>query len=252
MSLEIVYFSGGPRERVLDAILKAGHSVSHVVVNDPARWPKVEATINLARKHALPVTVIGAKSELPKLTELVRGRICFSAGFNYIFPKEIISIANCFLNVHGSLLPKYPGMTVPWAIENGDNQSGVTIHFIDEGVDTGDIILQKSFPLSKFETTRSMMRKMLELEPSVVVEALALYDETRGAGRTPQTSAEAALPRRRPHHSEVDPTKPLLDLIDKIRAADPDHYPAHFFLHGEKVCIRLWRPDKPADEADLI
>jgi methionyl-tRNA formyltransferase len=252
MTLEITYLSGGPRERVLDAILKAGHTVDRVVVNDPDRWPKVRPTIELAQAHALPVTIARTKSELPLLCDLVRDRICFSAGFNYILPKQVIEAARCFLNVHGSLLPRYPGMTVPWAIERSDSESGVTVHFIDEGVDTGDILLQRRFPLSKFETTRSMMRKTLELEPSVVVEALRLYEATSGARRTPQVSTDPTLPRRRPQHSEVNPEKSLLELFDKIRAADPEHYPAHFFLHGEKVCIRLWRPDKPAEEADLI
>jgi hypothetical protein len=44
----------------------------------------------------------------------------------------------------------------------------------------------------------------------------------------------------------------LRELYNKIRAADPDRYPAHFYLDGEKVCVKLWRPEKPPREEDMI
>nr|WP_197064355.1 formyltransferase family protein [Methylobacterium sp. ZNC0032] len=251
MPFELTYLSGGPRERVLEALIAAGHKVNHILVNDPNRWPKVVPTINIAVRENIPFSIIEKRNDLHKYENHIRNKICLSAGYNYIISEDLVRFAKLFLNIHGSLLPKYRGMTVPWAIEHGDKESGITVHHVDAGTDTGDIILQKPFALSEFETTRSMMRKMLALEPAVVVEALDLLERHGDSSRKPQGES-ADLPRRRPHHSEVDPTKPLVELIDKIRAADPEAYPAYFYHHGEKVCIRLWRPDKPAEEADLI
>lgn len=254
MSLEITYFSGGPRLQVLDAILAAGHRVTEVFVNDPARWPKVQPTIDRARNLGLPINVVHRKGELTGLSDRLRGRVCFSAGFGYLFPLPFIEAVGICLNVHGSLLPKYPGArTLSWAIENGETESGVTVHKIDDGMDTGPILLQRSFPLSRFETTKSLARKTAEIEPQTVVEALAKYEQMGELAFSQQPDCgSVALPNRVPAHSELDPTKPLLELVNKVRAANPDLYPAHFYLDGQKVCVHMWRPDKPEEESDLI
>lgn len=252
--MDLVYFSGGPRERVLAALLNAGHRVTHVYVNDPVRWPKIKKTIEIANNFRIPLTIIMIKNELENIIEEVKGKTCFSAGFNYIFPKSFIdSVALC-LNVHGSLLPAYAGArTLSWVIVQGEKESGVTVHQVDAGVDTGPILLQKSFPLSPFETIRSLARKTGELEPGVVVEALELFEANGMAVLTPQPPDPLPLlPNRAPEHSEIDPSRPLTDLIDEIRASDPDRFPAWFRLHGQKVCIRVWRPDKPPGEEDLL
>jgi len=58
--------------------------------------------------------------------------------------------------------------------------------------------------------------------------------------------------KRKPEDSEIDPQRPLLDLYNQIRACDPDDYPAYFYVEGQKVCIGLWRQDKPGSELDMI
>lgn len=254
MGLDLFYFSGGPRERVLEAVLAAGHRIHHVFTNDPDRWPKVRPTIELAKRTDIPVTVIRKKGDVDAMTDMVAGQICLSAGFAYLFSKEFIARAKICLNVHGSLLPKYAGArTLSWALVDGETQSGVTVHRVDEGMDTGPILLQRAFPLSPFETTRSLGRKTGAFEPGVVVDALALYEFKGDTTFIDQPGLQPPLrPNRIPAHSEIDSRRPLQELFDDIRAADPDHYPAYFYHHGEKVCIRLWRPDKPVEEADLI
>lgn len=254
MGLDLFYFSGGPRERVLKAVLAAGHRIQHVFTNDPDRWPKVRPTIELARQAGIPVSIIRKKADVDVMTGMVAGQICLSAGFAYLFSKEFIAKTRICLNVHGSLLPKYAGArTLSWALVDGETQSGVTVHRVDEGMDTGPILLQRAFPLSAFETTRSLGRKTGAFEPDVVVDALALYEDKGETAFADQPGSPPPLrPNRIPAHSEIDSSRPLRELFNDIRAADPDSYPAYFYHHGEKVCIRLWRPDKPAEEADLI
>jgi methionyl-tRNA formyltransferase len=253
MSLDLFYFSGGPREKVLSRILADGHRVRGVFVNDPERWPKVIATIEMARAACLPVTVVTSKSELMAISEIVADGICFSAGFAYLFPKGFLNRVRVCINVHGSLLPKYAGArTLSWCIEDGELESGVTVHLVDEGIDTGPILLQQSFSLSPFETTRSLARKTGDLEPETVSEALRLYESNGAAAFKKQQSSLPVRPNRVPEHSMLDPKQSLADLFNKIRAADPEHYPAHFYVGGQKVCVRLWRPEKPSDESDLV
>lgn len=254
MSLDLHYFSGGPRLAALETLLSAGHRVREVFVNDPERWPKIRPTIARAQELRLPLTVVRRKAELDAIGERLRGAICFSAGFTYLFPQRFLETVEVCLNVHGSLLPRYPGArTLSWAIENGETESGVTVHKVDAGMDTGPILVQRAFRLSPFETTRSLAAKTAAAEPAVIVEALARYEALGAAAFTPQPPCDEPVPPNRvPAHSELDPSRSLLELFNKIRAADPDHYPAHFWLHGQKVCVRMWRPEKPADEADLI
>ena len=88
---------------------------------------------------------------------------------------EIINInkfeSKDLYNIHFSLLPKYKGMyTSAWPIINGEDHSGVTLHKIDCGIDTGDIIDQKSFKLSKNETARSLYFKYLKYSESLFLE----------------------------------------------------------------------------------
>ncbi len=254
MSLDLFYFTGGPRERVLKAIVEAGHRVKHVFVNTPHKWPKVVPSINFAESQGVPVTVVERKSDIDKILNHVSGGLCLSAGFNYIFPKIFLDRVDCCLNVHGSLLPKYAGSrTLSWAIENGETESGVTVHLVDEGMDTGNILLQREFPLSPFETTASLARKTGDFEPQVVVDALEKFEIEGVNGCVPQSGPPLpVLANRIPEHSLTDPERPLIELIDKIRAANSELYPAHFYLHGEKVCIKLWRQEKPEGEEDLI
>jgi methionyl-tRNA formyltransferase len=251
-AVELHYFSSGARERVLEAILAAGHVVPIVFVTDPIRWPRVAPTIDLARQCSIPVRVV-RKEDLTVLGGELRGQICLSVGFAYLFPVRFIEATKLCLNVHGTLLPKYAGLrTLNWVLENGDTESGVTVHQIDAGVDTGPILLQRSFPLSPFDTGGSLHRKTLEFEPAVVVEALALYESGQATFVPQERSRIVRYPDRVPEHSELDAGRPLRELYNKIRAADPDRYPAYFYVAGEKVCVRLFRPDKGRDEAGLL
>lgn len=254
MSLDLLYFTGGPRERVLQAVLAAGHRITHLYANDPDRWPKVRPSLLLADAAGIPISIVRSKRELARLDTAVRDQWCLSVGFAYLFDAPLLASARAVLNVHGSLLPKYRGArTLSWAIEKGESESGVTIHLVDEGMDTGPILLQEAFPLSPFETTRSLARKTGAIEPQVVVRALDLLEQQGlAAARAQVASDEASWPNRVPEHSRLDYTLPLASLINKIRAADAEHYPAYFFHKGEKVCVKLWRPQKPDDESDLV
>lgn len=233
-------------------MLGAGHVIEALYVTEPERWPKVVPSVEIAKRARIPIVII-RREELEGLAKAVRGRICLSVGFAYVLPKIVIDAASLFLNVHGTLLPKYRGArTLNWVIASGDLRSGVTVHKIDEKVDTGPILYQREFPVSNFDTGASLARKTYEFEPSVVLESLGLI-ETGKAEFRPQGDANVRdYPDRVPEHSRLDPLRPLSALYNDIRAADPEHYPAHFYVEGQKVCVRLWRPDKPADENDMI
>jgi methionyl-tRNA formyltransferase len=149
-------------------------------------------------------------------------------------------------------LPKYKGLnTGNYILINGESESGVTVHFMDEGIDTGDIILQKSYKLSVFDTAKSLARKSRDFEPDVVLDALVqLKEGTYSTNK--QEKIEENYKDRTPEDSEIDPTKSISEQYDLIRACHPNKYPAFFYVDGEKVLIKLDRAEKPEDEWDMI
>lgn len=251
--MQLYYFSSGPRERVFEKILAMGINVRGVFITDPNEAPKVAPTVALAKAHNIPVLEL-RKADLSSVyKDLSAEALCFSAGFKYIFPKDFLDHFSLVLNVHGTLLPHYGGArTLNWIIENGETRSGVTVHKIDAGVDTGPVLLQKSFDISPFDTGKSLYRKTLEFEPEVVEEALRLVIDGRARFTAQVCDDVVAYPNRTPDHSRIDPAVSLNDLINKIRASDPESYPAYFDYHGEKMGIKLFRVNKKGVEPDML
>jgi len=93
--------------------------------------------------------------------------VVFSINNNYIFPNKIIEKKNLrIVNFHNSLLPKYPGhgQVIPsWVIFNGETRHGVTWHLIDKGIDSGNILCQKGFSISKKDIALQVMMRAIKL-----------------------------------------------------------------------------------------
>lgn len=251
--MKLYYFSSGPRERVLKALLNANFKIEQIFVTNPDVHIKIKPTIEIANEHNIDVTIIKKEDLEHFFQNLNPNIVCLSVGFACLFPIDFLAHFNLVLNVHGTLLPNYGGArTLNWVIENNEKYSGVTVHKVDQGIDTGPILLQKKFPLDPFETGASLYRKTLEFEPEVVIEALKLV-RSQHYKLLPQCFNNfKKYPNRVPAHSEIDPTMPLISLFDKIRASDPEKYPAYFYYNNQKVCIKLWRPKKKNEEFDLI
>ncbi|MBR1907468.1 methionyl-tRNA formyltransferase [bacterium] len=104
--------------------------------------------------------------------------IAVVCSFNYKIPKVMLDIPkDGFVNVHPSLLPKYRGGN-PYSavIMNNEKESGVTLHLMDEGFDTGDILLQKKFPLNTNETMGTLFNKTNFMGLEMLIEVLQNYE----------------------------------------------------------------------------
>lgn len=134
---------------------------------------------------------------------------------NQFVPKEVIDLARFGgINYHPSLLPKYRGGTaINWAIINGERETGVTIHYIDEGVDTGDIILQRSVSIDPEDNVLTVyFDKLFPLGVKMIEEAVRLI-ETGQAQRRPQDESLASF---QPVIKEEDTMINWADPADKI------------------------------------
>lgn len=99
------------------------------------------------------------------------------ASINYLFiiEKDLIELPKILaFNVHGSLLPKYRGRTPHvWAIINNEIETGITVHLIDEGCDTGDILKQKKIPINKKDTGAIILKKFEVIYPELILSVLS-------------------------------------------------------------------------------
>jgi phosphoribosylglycinamide formyltransferase-1 len=133
-----------------------------------------------ARKEGIPLVYLRPTLEGKKLEREVYDRhlaqiceqyavdlIVLAGWMRILSPEFVRKYPKKIINIHPSLLPKYPGMDLnvhKEVLEHGEKESGMTIHFVDEGVDTGEIILQKSVSVQEGETPESLKMKVQDLE----------------------------------------------------------------------------------------
>jgi methionyl-tRNA formyltransferase len=244
--MNIIYFTGGAREKALISLIDAGFNIVAVVCPKPSKSnSRFVPSIMVALENGIQVITVDKDNILEKIKN-ISFDILLSCGFSYILNSEVINRAKQLaINVHPTLLPKYRGYrSGPFIIINGENKSGVTIHELTPDMDKGDIFLQKEFEVTPFDTTKSVFRKSQEIEKEILV---SFFKNLKNGilNRRKQNEAEATEYNeiRKPKDSIIDPTKSLNELYNYIRACDPIDYPAYFFVENQKVCIKIWRPD---------
>ncbi|MFP6861675.1 methionyl-tRNA formyltransferase [Pseudomonas sp.] len=252
--MRIVFLSGGARHNALRYLLQRGENVCAVVTPllnaGNCRFKDVVLTAVEFGVPVFPVLREGVDDVIKRFAP----DVIVSCGFPYILSKACISSARFAINVHPTLLPKYRGFrSGAYILINGEAESGITVHFLTAEMDRGDILVQKSFPLTPFDTPQSMYRKGQTVEPSALYEAIQLLkSESFSVIKQDESQASEYKAVRTPADSQVDPQRSLLELMNEIRACDTEAYPAHFYYKGQKVCIKLWRPDKSINESDMI
>lgn len=157
-----------------------------------------------------------------------------------ILPKEVFEIPHQgTINLHASLLPKYRGAApIQWAIIRGEVKTGVTTFFIDEGIDTGNIILQREVSIGDDETAGQLHDRLSDVGADVVMETVELIAQKK-AVRMPQINDEATpAPKLKKEDGLIDWSKKATDLRNQIRGMNPVPG-AHSELNG--LHIKIWR-----------
>ncbi len=152
--------------------------------------------------------------------------------YGQILPKSVLEIPRvACLNLHASLLPQYRGAApIQAAIAAGDLETGITVIYMDEGLDTGDILLKKVLTLLPNETGGSLHDRLAELAPEAMRSALELL-ATGNAPRIPQPAEATHAPKLTREHGEIDWTQAAEAIERKIRAYDP--WPGTFTRLGD-------------------
>jgi methionyl-tRNA formyltransferase len=239
-------FMGTPEFAVpsLAALLAAGHEVAAVYCQPPrpagrGHLPQPSAVQHAAEAAGLPVRVptrLDADAAAAFAALALDAAVVIAYGL--ILPKPVLAAPRlgCF-NIHASLLPRWRGAApIQRAILAGDSETGITIMQIDEGLDTGPIVLAQPVPIGLRTTARALQAELAGRGARLVVEALDGVVQGRLTPK-PQLAAGATYAKKlRREEGYLDWRRPAVELERAVRAFDP--WPGAFFEHrGERIKI---------------
>ena len=253
-----VFFAGTPECAIpaLQAIAKA-YPLAGVLTAPPARVGRgkkyaesavAQAVAELKTQgiiaQAVPVfTPEKLNADFREAVTALRSDILVCFAYGKIFgPKTLALFPKHALNIHPSLLPRWRGPSpVPAAILAGDNITGVTVQYMAQEMDAGDIIIQKELPIKLSDTTETLLSRCAELGASLIIQALNMV-ETNSVAPIPQNHAEASYCTMMQKDSGLLCWQDAAAAIDrKIRAYTP--WPGAFtYWDGTKLSILQAHP----------
>ena len=235
----------------LSAIYDAGHEITAVVtVPDKPKGRGMKLIPCEVKEYAIeknikvyqPEKLRENKEIVDTLKDINPDVICVVA-YGKIIPKEILEIPKygC-VNVHPSLLPQYRGSApIQWAILNGDKETGVTTMYLDEGMDSGDIILQIKTPIDKDETSGELWDRLSKIGAELLVETLEKI-ENKTAPRIKQPKEFTLAPMLEKSQAKIDwESKTAQEIKNLVRGLNPI-MGAYSVLNEKK--IKFWKVDK--------
>ncbi len=239
-------FMGTPGFAVptLERMVEAGCAVSAVFTQPDRAKGRGGALATPAVKDAalrlnLPVHQ-PERVKRPEVVEQIRALapdVIVVVGYGQIIPKAILDIPpRGIINVHASLLPKYRGAApIQWAIANGETRTGVTTMKINEGLDTGDVLLQWETEIAPEETAPQLSGRLAAAGADLLVKTLA---ELSTIHPHPQNDAQASYARiLKREDGKIDWHHPAREILNRVRGFDP--WPgAYGFLRGQR--FQVW------------
>jgi methionyl-tRNA formyltransferase len=260
MDMKLV-FCGTPQFAVpsLERLVEAGFDL-RLVVTQPDRpqgrgmelaAPPVKQS---AIKFALPVAQpekIKKNEEFQRRLEELQPDAIIVVGYGRIIPPWMLELPPYGnINVHASLLPRYRGAApIQWAIAEGEKVTGVTTMHLNEGLDTGDILLQKRLEISPEETSVTLAPKLAQMGADLLVKTLHALQEKRIVAR-PQDHSQASLaPILRKEDGLVDFNRTAQRIHDRLRGFQP--WPgAYTQFRGKNLKLINARPARARSKDD--
>jgi methionyl-tRNA formyltransferase len=213
---------------------------------------------DISQKHNIPLYKIkGTKNEeTTTLIQRLNPDTIFVVGWTRLIGKTILNIPrNGCIGLHASLLPKYRGRApVNWVLIKGEKITGNTMMILDEGVDTGDIIAQRTIPINISDSCDSLYTKVGQAGREMIKEILIKL-ETNSVKRIKQNDDQATLmPKRTPEDGLIDWQKNGLEIFNWVRALTHPYPGAFTFYNDKKLFIwsvRLLHFDKEFKYTEL-
>lgn len=239
----------------LDALVKAGYPIVGVITApDKPAGRGMQLTESAVKKYALQAglkILQPEKLKNPEFLDILRG---LNADLQIVVAFRMLpeSVWNMppmgTVNLHGSLLPQYRGAApINWAVINGEERTGVTTFKLRHAIDTGDILLQESFPIGGKETAGEVHDRMKEIGASLLVRtveglAAGTLKEVPQENAPPATNTPLKLaPKIFTETCRIDWNRPASGIYNLIRGLSP--FPGAF-THLEGKLLKIYRAEK--------
>ena len=255
-----VIFMGTPDFSVgtLEALIEAGHEVV-LAVTQPDKpkgrggkmqYPPVK---EVALEHDIPVFQPKKIRDPQSIEELRKyeADVMVVIAFGQILPKEILKMTpyGC-INVHASLLPKYRGAApIQWAVIKGERVSGVTTMQMDEGLDTGDMIMKTEVVLDEKETGGSLHDKLALEGAKLCVHTLKALEEKTAVWEKQEDSPTEYARMLDKKLGDIDWTKDAASIERLIRGLNP--WPSAYTKWNSKI-MKIWEADVLEGQTDQM
>lgn len=226
-----IVFMGSPEFAIpsLEQIYGSEHSIKAVVSNvDKRRGRGSETSPTPVKAKALelglPVIEVEDLSSPTFIEQLktLDADLFVVVAFR-ILPKSVLEIPKIgSVNLHASLLPKYRGAApIHWAIINGEMETGCTVFFLDEKVDTGNIILQESMPIAENETTGQLYERLRDMGAELLLKSIKIIESRKYDLKKQEHSLATPAPKLFKEDCHIDFNKPSEQVHNKIRGLSP-------------------------------
>ncbi|MCX8130819.1 MAG: methionyl-tRNA formyltransferase [Clostridia bacterium] len=243
--IRILFMGGHELGKIaLESLIKSNKNIIGVVITDTTdEWYK--GVDEVAQKHSILVFkekninntdfVVTVRKMSPELIVVVN--------FDQILKEEIISIPikGC-INTHASLLPKYRGRApLNWAIINGEKETGVTVHYINKGIDTGDIIVQVSIDIEENDYIEDILGKVKKVYSYIVKDSVEKIIKGTVVPIKQDISSGCYCSKRTPKDGQINWDKPAIQIYNLIRATSEPYPGSYTYYNGFKVII--WKAE---------
>ena len=269
-----IVFMGTPdiARKSLKSLVESGHEILAVVTNpDKPKGRGNKLSFSEVKEYALEKDLkiyqplkVRKNEEFINEIKALNPDIIVVVAYGKILPKELLDIPKYgAINVHGSLLPKLRGAApIQWSVLNGDKETGITTMFMDEGMDTGDMILQESLEIGEDETTGELWDRMGDLGAKLLVQTVSKLEEVKTKIPNPESLEEVKqlmdakvqegestlAPMLDKEMSKIDWTKTAREIHNLVRGLNPI-MGTFTFAEGKK--IKIWKTRIVKDDSKV-
>jgi methionyl-tRNA formyltransferase len=226
-------FCGTPAFAVptLQALRASGHGIELVLCQpDRPSGRGLALTVPPVKQAALEAGIevlqpekIRTNAELQSRLEAMRPDAIIVVAYGRLIPRWMLDLPRYGnLNLHGSLLPKYRGAApIQWAVANGEKITGVTTMRLDEGMDTGGMLLRRELPIGPADTAEDLFFRLAALGAPLMVETLAGLEAGEIAPQKQDDSLATSAPMLTRDDGRVDPARAAQSIYDRWRGFQP-------------------------------
>lgn len=242
----------------LQALLAAGAPIAAVLTLKPELAAKRSGGVDytpVCSQYNVPLHLISGinEPEAAQILEALAPDVIFVIGWHQIVRPPVMRLARLgLIGAHASFLPHNRGSApINWAILRGEQETGNTLMWLAEGVDEGDIIAQRAFPITPYDTCATLYGQVAATNREMLLEVLPRLMAGERPGRPQERGDEPVLRRRRPADGQVAWDSPATMVYDFVRALTRPYPGAFSWLDGKQWWI--WEaavlPDQSAGGA---